>query len=97
MPNLRTVNNRRRVKAFHKFERYEIVFRYKANGGWAIYPRYKDKSEWYVPNPYKARKNTQKDDLNYVHEYVDRVLTEQFGPDHQEILSRGQIISEFRW
>lgn len=28
---------------------------------------------------------------------VDRALTEQFGQDHQAVLSQGEMVSEFVW
>lgn len=37
------------------------------------------------------------DDLDRFVAAVNRALTEQFGPDHQRILSQGQIVSEFDW
>lgn len=36
-------------------------------------------------------------DLDAFLDNIDKGLTDQFGPNHQEIFSNGKVISEFDW
>lgn len=94
MANLRTANKRKRRKLV-KAQIYSWdTFRYRKDGTFAVYPVYRNGTKRYYGSPFIE---DEYGDLDRAAETIDRVLTEQFGPDHQEVLSRGQMVSEFRW
>lgn len=48
-------------------------------------------------NMTEAEEVTEADDLDELIRHVDEALTREFGPNHQEILSRGVTLAAFEW